>query len=76
MKVTFQPKAWYDEMIMKKWVEEDWNNVFHNPPTPASSSKILYADKYRDQQTPDVKCWPNRCKTTLINVPGGVSNRV
>ena len=55
VKDTFQPKEWCDEMIRKKWVEEDWNNIFHNPPTPGSTSKILYADVHSAQQTPNVK---------------------
>ena len=76
VKVVFQPKAWCDEAIMKKWIEEDWNNVFHNPPTPGSSGKILYADVHKAQQTPDVKQWLHKCKTTLINVPGGTTSRV
>ena len=58
----FQPKARCDEVIMKKLVEVDWNNIFHNPPTPGSSGKIHYADVHRAHQTPD-----DKCKTTLIN---------
>ena len=37
------------------------------PPTPGSSSKILYAD---------VKHWLHKCNTTLNNVPGGTKRRV
>ena len=76
VKVTFQPKASCDEAIMKNWVEEDRNNIFHNPATPGSSSKILYRDVHRAQQTPDVKQWLHKCKTTLINAPGGITSRV
>ena len=61
---------------MKKWVEEDWNSTFYNPPTPGSSGKILYADVHKAQQTPDVKHLLHKCKTTLINVPGGTTSRV
>ena len=49
IKVSFQPKAWCDETIMKKWVEEDGNNIFHNQSTPGSSGKIFYADMHRAQ---------------------------
>ena len=44
--------------------------------TPRSSSKIPYVDVHRTQQTPDVKHWLHKCKTTLINVPGGTRSRV
>ena len=60
---------------MKRWVEEDWNNIFHNPLTPGSYGKILYADVHRAQKTLDVKHWLNKCRT-LINVPGGTTSRV
>ena len=64
-KVIFQPKAWCDEAIMKRWVEEDWNNIiFHNPLTPQFSD-IFYADVRRVQQTPDVKHWLHKCKITM-----------
>ena len=55
VKVTFQPQAWCDENIMKKWVSEDWNSMFLNPPTPGSSGKILFADVHTAQQTDGVK---------------------
>ena len=71
VKVTFQPNAGCAKATMKKWVEEDWNNILLYPPTARSSSKILYADVHRAQQTPYVKHWLHKCKTTLINVPGG-----
>ena len=44
VKVSFQPSHGVNEAIMKKWVEEDWNNIFCNPQTPGLSGKILYAD--------------------------------
>ena len=75
VKVTFQPKAWCDEDVMKKWIQEDWN-VFLNPLTPGSSGKILTADVHAAQQTDDVKTLLNRCKTQLKNVPPGTTNRV
>ena len=61
---------------MKKWVEEDWNDIFHNPPTPGSSGKILYVDVHRTLQTTHVKHWLHKCKTALINFPGGTTSRV
>ena len=62
--------------MIKKWVEEDWNSLFHNPPTPASSVKIIYAGARGAQQTPDVKHCLHKSKATLINVPGGTTDRV
>ena len=61
---------------MKKWVEEDWNDIFHNPPTPGSSGKILYADVHRAQQTLDVKHWLHKCKIPQINILGVTTRRV
>ena len=61
-KMTFQPKAWCDEAIMQKWVEEDWNNIFHNPLSPGSSDKSLYADVHRSQKTPDIRHWLRKYK--------------
>ena len=46
------------------------------PPTPGSSSKILYADVHKAQQTIDVKHWLHECNTSLNNVPGGTKRRV
>ena len=74
--VTFQPKVWCDEAIMKKWVEEDWNNIFHNPAIPGSSDKIPFTSMHRAQQTPDAMQWLHKCKATLINVPGARMSRV
>ena len=39
VKVTFQLNAWCDKAVMKKWVEEDWNNIFLYPPTARFSGK-------------------------------------
>ena len=61
---------------MKKGVEEDWNNIFHNPPTSWFSNKILYADVHRAQQIAYVKHWLHKCEATLINVKGGTTSRV
>ena len=64
---------------MVRWSDREevgWNNIFHNPPSPGSSGKILYAEVHGAQQTPDVKHWLHKCKTTLINVPGGTTSTV
>ena len=53
--VYFQTKAWCDESVMKQWTNDGWGNVFTNPPTAASSGKILIADVHRAQQTASVK---------------------
>ena len=63
VKVVFQPSAWCDEDLTKRWITEDWNNMFLNPPTPVSSGKVLIADAHRAQQTNEVKILLNRCKT-------------
>lgn len=72
----FHPKAWRYKAIMKKWIDKDWYNIFHDPSTSGSSGKIPHADKRRAQQKPDVKQWLQKCKTTLINAPGGTTRRV
>ena len=72
----FHPKAWRYKAIMKKWIDKDWYNTFHNPSTSGSSGKIPHADVRRAQQKPDVKQWLQKCKTTLINAPGGTTRRV
>ena len=28
VQVAFQPKAWCDESMMKKWISEQWGNIF------------------------------------------------
>ena len=53
---------------MKKYLEEEWNNIFQNPPPPGSSGKILYTDEHTAQQTPNIKHCLYKYKTTLINV--------
>ena len=32
VQVTFQPKAWCYESMMKKWISEQWGNIIINPP--------------------------------------------
>ena len=44
VQVAFQPKAWCDKSMMKKWISEQWGNIFINPPTTGSTGKILVAD--------------------------------
>ena len=55
VKVVFQPKAWYDENIMKSWVSEDWANHFLNAATQGGTGKILLADVHGAQQTSSIK---------------------
>ena len=55
VQVAFQPDAWCDEAMMKKWINEQWGNIFINPPTTGSTGKIFVADVHRAQQTDDVK---------------------
>ena len=31
VQVAFQPKAWCDKSRMKKWISEQWGNIFINP---------------------------------------------
>ena len=56
---------------MVKWIQSEWNNLFLNPSTPGSDGKILVADIHRGQQTENVKKLLARCKTKLVNAPGG-----
>ena len=76
VKVVFQPKGWFDETVMKNWVNEDWGNIFFNPATPGFAGKILFADLHSAQQTDDVKILLRNVNTTLINVPRGATSRI
>ena len=69
--VFFQENAWCHEQTMVKWIQSEWNNLFLNPSTPGSDGKILVADIHRAQQTENVKKLLARCKTKLVNAPGG-----
>ena len=60
---------------MKKWVNEDWGNIFLNPAKPGSIGKLLFADVHTAQQT-DVKILLRKVNTILINVPSGTTSRV
>ena len=51
VQVAFQLKAWCDESMMKKWISEQWENIFINSPTTGSSGKILVADTYASSTT-------------------------
>ena len=31
VQVAFQPKAWCDESMIRKWISEQWGNIFINP---------------------------------------------
>ena len=76
VQVALQPKGWYDESMMKKWISEHWGNVFINPPTTGSTGKILVADTHRVQQTDGVKALLKKKNTALVNVPPGFTSRV
>ena len=76
VQVAFQPKAWCDESMMKKWISEQWGNIFINPPTTGSTGKILVADVHRAQQTDGVKALLKKKNTKLVNVPPGCTSRV
>ena len=49
---------------MKRWIEGDLNNAFHNPPASGSISKIPYADVCRAQKTSNMNQRLFKCKTT------------
>ena len=66
-KVTLQPKTSYGEAILKKWLEEAWNDILHKPPSLGSSNKIIYADMNRFQQRLDVKNWLHKCKAKHLD---------
>ena len=58
---------------MVTWIHNDWGSYFSNPPTPGSDGKLLIVDIHRGQQTPKVKNYLRRCKTKLVNIPGGLT---
>ena len=66
-KVTLQSKTSYGEAILKKWLEEAWNDILHKPPSLGSSNKIIYADMNRSQQRLDVKNWLHKCKAKHLD---------
>ena len=62
--------------MMKKWISEQWGNIFINPPTTGSTGKILAADVHRVQQTDGVKALLKKKNTELVNVPPGCTSRI
>ena len=39
VQVAFQPKAWCDESMIRKWISEQWGNIFINPQQLAQLEK-------------------------------------
>ena len=76
VQVAFQPKACCDESMMKKWILEQWEKIFINPPTTGSNGKNLVADVHRAQQTDGVKALLKKKNTELVNVPPACTSRV
>ena len=76
VKILFQPRSLVRRKHYEKWIEEDWNRGFLNPPTRESSGKILYADIHSPQQTLGVRIMLHKCKTSLINIPRSSTSRV
>ena len=76
VQVAFEPKAWCDESMMKKWTWEQWGNICINPPTTGSTEKILVADVHGAHQTDGVKALPKKKKIKLVNVAPGCTSRV
>ena len=76
VQVAFQPKAWCDESMMKKWISEQWGNIFINSPTTGSTEKILVADVHGAQQTDSFKALLKKKNTELVNNPPGCTSWV
>ena len=51
--------------MMKKWISEQWGNIFINHPTTGSTEKNLVADVHRAQQTVNVKALLKKKNTEL-----------
>ena len=62
--------------MMKKWISEEWGNIFINPPTTGSTGKIFVADVHRAQQRDSAKALHKKKNTELVNVPPGCTSRV
>ena len=71
MQVAFQPKAWCSESMMKKWILEQWGNIFINSPTTGSTGKIFVADVHRAQKTDGFRALLKKKNTELVNKPPG-----
>lgn len=65
-----------DELMMKKWISEQWGNIFIDPTAPGLTGKILLTDMYQAQQTNDVKVLLEKKKTELVNVRPGCTSRI
>lgn len=76
VEVAFQPKTWCDKAIVRRWIEEDQNNIFHNLPNSGSSGKFRFADVHGNHQISDVKQWFHKSTTILINNLGGTTSKV
>ena len=74
--VTFQDNAWCDEAMMNVWIQQQWGNIFINPPTQRSTDKTLVADVHSAEETDEVKSMLKRKKTELVNVPPGCTSRI
>ena len=62
--------------MMKKWILEQWGNIFINPLTTGSTGKILVADVHRAQQTDGFKALLKKKNTELVNNPPGCTSWV
>ena len=62
--------------MMKKWISEQWGNIFINLLTTGLTGKILVADVHRAQQTDGVKALLEKKSTELVNVPPGCTSWV
>ena len=74
--VQFQNNAWCYEGVMVTWIQNDWGSYFSNPPTPGSDGMLLIADIHQDQLAPKVKKYLKKCKSQLVNIPGGLTGYV
>ena len=62
--------------MIKKWISEQWGNIFINPPTTGSTGKMLVTDVHRAQQADDAKAQLKKKNSELVNVPPGCTSRV
>ena len=62
--------------MVKKWISEQWGNVFINSPTTGSTGKMLVTDVHRAQQADDAKALLKKKNSELVNVPPGCTSRV
>ena len=76
VQVAFQLKAWCGESMMKRWILEQWENIFINSPTTGLTGKILVGDVHRAQQTDNFKALLKKKNTELVNNPPGCTSWV